>query len=211
MSIPFKSFKSSCTQNADGSISTSNKVYATSSTCGGLGVPVKEDIPAGCSDGGNFQCVADLSTAPAVAGKWPAIGAYFKDSSCASYDVMASFMPDTCAPMTSKDSTYSAIVTDDGTNLNAKEFDGVADCSGDATKDMSIPKGACTQVNMEQTSGRAQAMYHKGMNSFVELLGKSLPIPSEKLVSWLKGEQQKEGLGGSGPIYVYGGTADALN
>ena len=86
--IPFKSFKSSCTQNADGSISTSNKVYATSSTCGGLGVPVKEDIPAGCNTGGTVQCVADLSAAPAIVNKWPAIGEYLsftKEVACTSF------------------------------------------------------------------------------------------------------------------------------
>lgn len=214
VTIPFKSFKSDCTQNADGSIATSNKVYATSNSCGGLGVPVKETIPAGCSTGGLFTCIADMAAADSVTSAWPAVAAFFGDSACGTWDVQAAFAPSTCVGLTGKKGTGSLLVDVTATDMTAKGWNGVTDCSGDASKSYAIPIGTCQQMAIP-TMKNAQhvEMYKSSLSAFATLLGRAVDLEvSPALSAWLSTEMSKSdnNLEGSASIFAKAGVAGQI-
>jgi len=213
VTIPFKSFKSDCTQNADGSIATANKVYATSNSCGGLGVPVKETIPAGCSTGGLFTCMADMSTADSVTQGWPAVGAYFGDSACGSWDVQAAFAPSTCVGLTGKKGSGSLLVDVTATDMTAQGWNGVTDCSGTATKAYSIPIGQCKQMALPSMKTQQVEMYKSSLAAFAALLGRAINLDvSPALTAWLSSELAKsdDTLKGTASIFAKAGVAGKI-
>lgn len=209
VTIPFKSIKSTCTQNADGSISTSNKVYASSSTCGGLGVPLNEDIPSGCQDGATFECVDDISSSPALANNWPAIGAYFDDSTCSSFDLLAAMPLDLCSSLTDGDgNSYSAVIHEEGSSFNAQEFDGVTDCSGTSAKEITIDEDVCSIVSYDLISTLTDRQ-NKKRAWFLDKSYENIAILFNQVYSSVQNvdralfEVDQQPLKGSGPIYVY--------
>jgi hypothetical protein len=211
ISVPIKSFKSECTQNADGSIATSNKAYATSSSCSGLGVPVKESIPAGCNQGGLFTCVNDMAGEDSVVGGWPAVGAYFGDSGCGAgnFDVQAAFLANTCVTLSGKKGSGSVIVTPTDTDFTAKAWQDATTCDGPETKSYSVPIGTCQAVDIPAM----KAERHATLKAFHHLFTTALNLDvSPELVSWLNGEIEKEGLalkGGAG-VFAKAGIAGKL-
>lgn len=214
VTVPFKSFKSDCTQNADGSIATANKIYATSSSCGGLGVPVKETIPAGCNSGGLFTCAADISQSDAITKGWPAVGMFFGDSSCkaSSWDVQAAFAANTCVALSGKKGSGSVIVTPSDTEFDAKGWSGVADCSGAPTKSYALPVGTCSPVALPGLKGERLEMYKSSLHAFSALLGSAIDLEvSPKLVDWLYQEIEKtDSLTSGAPIFAKAGIAGKI-
>jgi hypothetical protein len=214
VSVPFKSFKSECTQNADGSIATSNKIYAASTSCGGLGVPVKETIPAGCSTGGLFTCIADMSSSDSVVAAWPAVAAFFGDSSCGTWDVQAAFEPSTCVGISGKKGTGSLLVDVTATDMTAQGWDGVTDCSGAATKSYSIPIGACQQMALPtMKSAQHVEMYKSSLSAFAALLSRAVNLEvSPALTAWLSAELSKSdhNLESSAAIFAKAGVAGKI-
>ena len=215
VSIPFKSFKSSCTQNADGSIETSNKIYAASGSCGGLGVPVKETIPAGCSSGGLFTCAADMSATDAVTKAWPAVGLYFGDSGCATskWDVQAAFAANTCVALSGKSGSGSVLVTPSDTAFSAQGWKDIADCSGAATKEYSVPVNACTPIDIPGMKEQQLEMYKSSLYAFQALLGSTIDLEvSPQLVAWLHEEMKKTELTlqGGASIFAKAGVAGTI-
>jgi hypothetical protein len=213
--VPVKSLKSSCTQNADGSISTSNKGYATSSSCGGLGVPVKQDIPAGCSNGGLFTCMDDMSPTDSVAAGWPAVGAYFGDSACGAnnFDVQAAFAPDTCVTLSGKKGSGSVIATASADSLSVSAWKDATTCDGDATQTYALPLGQCQIVDMPSIQDKQ--MHYQAVAAFYHLFSTAMDLEvSPELMQWLQNEMVKANgqtmLGGAPPIYSKAGVAGKL-
>lgn len=215
VTVPFKSFKSDCTQNADGSIATANKIYAASSSCSGLGVPVKETIPAGCNNGGVFTCAADISQSDAVTKGWPAVGMFFGDSACksSSWDVQAAFAANTCVALSGKKGSGSVIVTPSDTEFDAKGWSGVADCSGEPTKSYALPVGTCSPIALPGLKGQRLEMYKSSLHAFSALLGSAIDLEvSPKLVEWLSQEIEKTDstLASGAPIFAKAGIAGKI-
>jgi hypothetical protein len=198
--IPFKSFKASCTQNADGSVTAKAKVYVTSSSCGGLGVSQTETIPAGCQSGGTFQCVPDFNSAESIKGAWPAVGAAFGDSHCSHMDVMAAFTANTCVAMTSDDKTGSVQINDAEASYEAKVWEGVTDCSDTPKKQVSIPKDTCQPISTNVKT----STYYVALEKFSHML--SHVTGSPKKFSDQHGVMKSSGA----PVYYYGNTADKV-
>jgi hypothetical protein len=214
VTLPLKSFKSTCTQQPDGSVLTTNKVYATSSSCSGVGVPVKETIPAGCQTGGVFTCVADWSTSEAVTKAWPAVGAYFGDSTCGAFDVQVGFASDTCVPLSGKKGSGSVKAVASATTLEAEAWSGVSDCSGAAKKTYSLPLGQCQAIDMPSIKSEHQREFYKtSLHALSALLGSVIDIEvSPALMSWLHSEIERSELGlqGGATVYAKGGVAGKL-
>lgn len=213
--VPVKSIKSSCTQNADGSISTSNKGYATSSSCGGLGVPVKQDIPAGCSSGGLFTCMDDMSTTDAVVQNWPAVSAFFGDGACSvgGWDVQAAFAPDTCVTLSGKKGTGSVIAHATAEELSIKGWKDANTCDGDATKTYALPIGQCQPAEMPAI--QSKQMHQEAVAVFYHLFSTAMNLEvSPELMQWLQNEMIKSKgqsmLGGAPTIYAKAGVAGKL-
>lgn len=199
--IPFKSAKISCSQHADGSISVSGKAYLSSSSCSGLGAPVKETIPAGCQDGGSFKCVPDLSGAASINEKWPAVGAFFGDSACSHVDAMAAFKANTCVGMSSGDKSGSVQIDDNADSYEGKVWDSATDCSGAPKKEVTIPKNTCQPINTQVGT----STYADVLGKFSSILSKAVGNP-EKLEKALGGKLQGKGA----EVYYYGATADSV-
>jgi hypothetical protein len=221
--VPVKSFKSSCTQNADGSIETSNKGYATSSSCSGVGVPIKQSIPAGCSSGGTFQCVPDMTASDAIAKGWPAVGAYFGDSACGvgNWDVQAAFAPDTCVTLSGKKGTGSVIATATADSLSVQGWNGATTCDGTPSKTYELLMDTCQIVDMPSLhSDEERSMYYSSIKAFHHLFSTVMNLEVEpKLIEWLEMEMAKADadplltghmLNGAPPIYSKAGVAGKL-
>ena len=210
--VPVKSFKSECTQEADGSISTSNKGYATSSSCSGLGVPIKETIPAGCSTGGTFTCADDMSTMDSVTASWPAVAGYFGDSACAqgNWDVQAAFLADTCVTLSGKSGSGSVIATASADALTIQGWDGASTCDGDATKSYALPLGTCQAVDVPAMTAQEKAMHLSSVAAFHHLYSTAMNLEVEpKLIQWLEQEMVKGGLtlGSGAAVFAKAGTS----
>lgn len=199
LTIPFKSMKASCTQNADGSITAKINAYVTSSSCGGIGAPVTETIPAGCSDGGTFTCEAIMSDSLSVTSKWPALGMYFGDSHCSTFDAMVATESDTCVAVSGKSETGSAIVSTTDTTFSASVYENIMDCSGEAKQTVSIDTNKCTlaAIPASKTSSSEQA-YESGMYAFTRLLAK------------IGMKFRSEPFKGTADVYVYAASADSV-
>jgi hypothetical protein len=186
LTIPAKSFKSTCTQNSDGSISTSNLVYASQSDCSGIGVPLKEDIPAGCQEGALLQCIDETSSSVSLTNNWPAVGAYFGDSACSSYDLLFSMVPDTCAAYIEGDGTgYSVELSEQETTYELKIFKDVTDCSGAPAKDSNVPEDQCMAVSYSDANryNSQNTFFEEGYHTFaniVNIMMPSLPINADQ-------------------------------
>lgn len=198
--LPFKSAKLSCSQNADGSISVSGKAYLTSTKCSGLGAPVKETIPAGCQDGGQFVCSPDLSGAVSISEKWSAIGAYFGDSACGHANAVAAFKPNTCVAMEGK-KTGSVQIDDNTDSYEGKVWEGALDCSGAPKKEVTIPKNTCQPINTQVGT----STYADALGKFSHILTKAVG-DHEALEKALGGRLQGKGA----TVYYYGATADTV-
>jgi hypothetical protein len=222
-SVPAKSVKPKCTQNADGSIEVSGKAYATSSKCSGLGIPLKETIKAEdakCNNGAMITCVDAIDTLAGMAGDWPSVGMYFGDASCAKYDVLAAFKKDTCTAIKSGDDTGSAKIADDGTNYDVSVYKGPTDCSGDPTKALTVPKNACTKMEVPSTyASKGKKTYRKEhlivAAAFSRLLSAmGADITEEEMTQALGAHRETISYGklegADAPIYAYGATAKTM-
>jgi len=130
ITIPISgSMKATCQTNSDGSVHISAQVYATSSSCKGLGVPVKYD-QAACDSGVAVTC-SDTAMASGEE-SWPAMGLYFGQSSCAGYDAAMAVVPDTCEGA-SKDGSSGSAVVNLGDDSITTEYYYTEDCSGEGT------------------------------------------------------------------------------
>lgn len=210
--VPVKSFKSTCTQEADGSISTSNKGYATSSSCSGLGVPIKETIPAGCSTGGTFTCVDDMAAMSSVTDSWPAVAGYFGDSSCGqgNWDVQAAFLADTCVTLSGKSGSGSVIATASADALTIQGWSGANTCDGDATKSYALSLGTCQAVDVPAMTAQEKAMHLSSVAAFHHLYSTAMNLEVEpKLIQWLEKEMLKGGLqlGSGAAVFAKAGTS----
>jgi hypothetical protein len=199
--LPFSSMKASCTQNADGSIQVSAKVYLSSGSCSGVGAPVKETIAAGCQDGGSFKCVADMSGASSVSESWPAVGAFFGDSACNHMDVMAAFKANTCAGMSSKDKAGSVQIDNASDSYEGKVWQDVTDCSGEPTKQVTIPKETCQPIN----TGVATSTYGHALEKWTHMMSKATGCHKK-----IEKELGVNKVGSGAPVYYYGTTADKV-
>ena len=201
LTIPFSSMKASCTQNADGSIAVKLQAYAASSSCSGLGVPITETIPAGCSDGGAFSCKVSVAQEDAVTAAWPALGLYFGDAACKTFDVMVSGEENKCVGITSDESTSSLVVSSTATSLTTKAFNSI-DCSGAAAKEVSINKDSCTTASAGIMSREAQQAHEQQMRKVLALFGtlglKAAPAAGTGVKA------------SSATVYMYGETANKV-
>ena len=218
LTIPAKSFKSTCTQNSDGSISTSNLVYESVSDCSSLGVPLKEDIPAGCQEGALLQCTEETSSSVSLTNNWPAVGAYFGDSTCSTYDLLFSMVSDTCAAYVEGDGhEYSVELSEQDTTYELKIFDGATDCSGTPVKDAYAPEDQCMTVSYGDKNkyNSQNTFFEEGHRLFSNILHKmmpSLPTTAEK-DTWAVQQNVKSLHGkpfeGATP-YIYASTAQNI-
>ena len=198
ITIPFNSFKiSTCTVNADSSVSTKINVYASSSTCSGLGVPAPADLPAGCDNGGTFSCPASIASSESVTNNWPAVGTYFGDSACKSFDLMLAAVDNQCTTI-SEDT--SAILKDTDTSLNVGVYSAAA-CSGTPTKDLSMTKGSCLNAN-SLVPPQSTQLYEMALENIVSFFNK---IGIKSII----GENEKK-VEGSATVFVYGGNAKSI-
>jgi hypothetical protein len=156
--IPVKSLKASCTQNADGSIKIEGKGYATSSKCSGLGVPVKETLPAGCKDSLTYFCAPDASTLDPIANDWPSIGLYFGDSGCGTTDAMLSFQADTCVKTSDSESVQ---ITGSDTEYVATMY-GDTTCATQ-TKTENVPKTQCLNLETMAAQDLAVSTFYRSL------------------------------------------------
>lgn len=203
--LPFKSAKISCSQNDDGSIAIVGKAYMSSSSCGGVAIPVKTTIAAGCQDGGKFTCVPDLTDAVSVNEKWSAIGAYFGDSACGHADAVAAFTPNTCVAMVGK-KTGSVQIDDNGSSYEGKVWEGPTDCLAAPKKEVTIPKNTCQPINT-QVSGSTYAL---AVDKFSQIISKAVGEHKD-LEAIHSFESAFKGRKGSGAtVYYYGATADTV-
>jgi hypothetical protein len=197
-SLPVKSLKASCTQNADGSIKIEGKGYAASGSCSGLGVPVKETIKPGCQNGGTFVCGADGGIA--ITNDWPSVGMYFGDSGCGSADAMMSFTLETCTSLKADDPSQSKSVKLSGTDTayTATVYSDTACTTVEEQKD--IPKTTCLNIESLATSLGAYTFYQT-----LHTAG----FGNEEVVKELA--QEFEGLkGGGATIYAFAATAKTV-
>ncbi len=197
ITIPFNSFKiSTCTVNADTSVSTKIYAFASSSTCNGLGVPAPANLPAGCDNGGTFSCQATIAASESVTNNWPAVGTFFGDSACKTFDLMLATIDNQCT--TISDDT-SAILKDTDTSLNVGVYS-AATCSGTATKDLSLTKGSC--LNANSLVPPSTPLYEMTLENIVSLFNK---IGIKSII----GADEKK-VEGSAAVYVYGGNAKSI-
>ena len=218
LTIPAKSFKSTCVQNSDGSISTSNLVYASKSDCSGFGVPINEDIPAGCQEGALLECTDDITSSESLTNNWPAVGAYFGDSNCASYDLLFSMVLDTCAAYVEDDGHgYSVELSEQDTTYELKVFEGVTDCSGTPAEDANVPEDQCmavsySEINKYQSQNTFYEETYKVFTNMLSRIMPSLPIKGDQdtwAVKHYRQSQRNEAFEGVTP-YIYASTSQNI-
>jgi hypothetical protein len=140
-----------------------------------------------------------MSDSLSVTSNWPALGMYFGDSSCGSFDAMVSAESDTCVAVSGKSGDGSAIISTTETTFSASVYENIMDCSGDAKQTLSIDTNACTlaAIPAEKSSNSEQA-YENGMFAFTRLLSK------------IGMKFRSEPFKGTADVYVYASSADSI-
>ena len=156
----------------------------------GLGVPVKETLPAGCKDSLTYFCSSDPTTQDPYTQDWPSIGLYFGDSGCGTTDAMLSFQADTCVKTSDSESVM----------ISGSDTEYVATMYGDTTcttqtKTETVPKTQC--LNLETMLAKDLA---------VSTFYRSLPFES-----FADKQAVDKKLGGEGAdIYAFAATAKTV-
>jgi hypothetical protein len=205
VTIPISgSMKATCETNADGSVHIAAQVYATSSACKGLGVPVKYD-QASCDTGVAVAC-SDVAIA-AGEDTWPAMGVYFGDASCGAYDAAVAVVPDTCEGASKDDSSGSAVIHLGDDSISALYYSS-DDCSGDGTA-VETRTATCSKYEASKISaalGEEKLVDNYAMRLFREVLLTPIAAQLGSVVGLRGGDR----LGAGASIYSYADAFKAL-
>lgn len=205
VTIPISgSMKATCETNADGSVHIAAQVYATSSACKGLGVPVKYD-QASCDTGVAVAC-SDVAIA-AGEDTWPAMGVYFGDASCGAYDAAVAVVPDTCEGASKDDSSGSAVIHLGDDSISALYYSS-EDCSGDGTA-VETRTATCSKFEASKISA---ALGEETLvdNYAVRLFRDVLLTPIAAQLGSVVGLRGGDRLGAGASIYSYADAFKAL-
>ena len=141
-SIPFDSYKLSCSSQGDG---TPPKIKVTGyrkDNCGGVGIPVPVPGLKSCDDGTVLSCSDSPSS---VAKSWPAVGVYYPSKCTATPVAAVALVPDVCNSITKDDKKGSSKTTlSDGTIQLVGYSD--LECSSAPLMSIDVSVGECAAV-----------------------------------------------------------------